>query len=62
MAARSYPDRSVSKWYGELIRDRTQVDLGAKIFTRSPLSISHIVRIMTTDVNRSATVVGDEVH
>ena len=50
----------MSKWYGELSRDRTQVDPGANIFTRSPLSTSHSARITATDVNHGATVVGGE--
>jgi hypothetical protein len=61
-AARSYPDRSMSKGYGELSRGRTQVDPGAKIFTRSPLSTGYSAQILAIDMNHGATVIGGEVH
>jgi hypothetical protein len=52
----------MSKGYGELSRGRTQVDPGAKIFTRPQLSTIHSARIPAIDVNHSATVIGGEVH
>jgi hypothetical protein len=51
----------MSKEYGELSRDRAQVDPGAKIFTRSPLSTGHSARIPAIDVNHGATVISGEV-
>jgi hypothetical protein len=62
MAARSYPDQSMSKGYGELSRGQTQVDPGAKIFTRPQLSTIHSARIPAIDVNHGVTVIGGEVH
>jgi hypothetical protein len=51
-----------ARGYGELSRGRTQVDPDAKIFTRPPLSTIHSARILTIDVNHSATDIGGEVH
>jgi hypothetical protein len=59
--SKSYLDRSMSKEYGELSRGRAQVDPGAKIFTRLPLSTSHSARIPAIDVNHCATVISGEV-